>query len=230
MPPEQPEKQRLRRNVRERIIDTPQGPVHAVSWERARPVEEIRDMEVVIQAYRQVAGVTARAEVLSPCGHEVPRFDQTQAFTQLTAKGAPLRYPSTRLCPVCQTYLPLAARKRVEAAPQVAAEWGSLTRQQRTLAVTTLKMFLEEQGKAANWPDPLAWDDLSPAERGELAHLGEVITSVFGLTFREYLHLKAEPAPTLTPAALKRLQASPQEKQRRAERRNTRAYLQDRAR
>lgn len=50
---------------------------------------------------------------------------------------------------------------------------------------------------------------------------------MFGLTFHELLSLKSDPVPPITPAALRRLKATPQEKARRAQRRDDAASRRD---
>ncbi len=207
------------RSVKEQVIDTPEGPMLRVRIDRSQPVETIRNTAFSVRAYRPVVGVTARMEVLSPCGHEVPRFDQTEAFRQFTLYGVPYRYPRARLCPQCTTHPTHASLKRVQAEVQVASDWGSLTKPQREMAAKLLAPLLADRPG----PGMDAWPSLTPAERGQLAAMGEKYAGAFGLTFREFLSLHPDSVPTLTRAGERRLKSSPEEKQARRDRADARA-------
>lgn len=212
------------RNLRERVFDTPDGPLSSVQWENARPVETIRDTAKTVRAYRAVVGTTATTEVLSPCGHEVPRFDQTQAFTIMTSQGVPLRYPRSRLCPACHNHPTHASLKRVTGQLQLVSDWGHMTKPERGTAEILLRPLLNIEHSELTFAD---WNNMTPVQRGELAERAEEFTQVFGLTFREFLSLKLEPVAPITPAGLKRLQASPAEKKARREKAEERAFKKD---
>ncbi len=76
-------------------------------------------------------------------------------------------------------------------------------------------------------PDVADWVTLTPEERQRITLAGEAFAAVLGLTFHELLSLKPTPAPTITTAGLKRLKATPQEKARRAQRRDDAAYRRE---
>lgn len=78
-------------------------------------------------------------------------------------------------------------------------------------------------------PEMAAWNKHdAPAATG--ASGGGDVARQMGLTFRELLSMRAEPAPAITAAGLRRLQASPAEKRRRAEARDDPAFRRDLAR
>lgn len=183
-----------------------------------------RDVTLTVQAYRAVVGTTAQSEILSPCGHEVPRFDLSPGFQTLQ------RYPRSRLCPRCTQHPQQAALQRLEPpadsleALQVASDWGSMTKGERDAARVCLQ---EVRGSLPDLPDIADWKTLTPAQRFQIAQAGEDLAGAFGLTFHEWLSLKASPAAPITAAGLRRLQASPQEKAHRAQRRSDAAYRRD---
>lgn len=183
-----------------------------------------RDVTLTVQAYRAVVGTTAQSEILSPCGHEVPRFDLSPGFQTLQ------RYPRSRLCPHCTQHPQQAALQRLEApedspeALQVASDWGSMSKGERDAA----RVYLQELRAALpDLPDIADWKTLTPAQRFQVAQAGEDLAAAFGLTFHEWLSLKASPAAPITAAGLRRLQASPEDKARRAQRRSDAAYRGD---
>ena len=188
-----------------------------------------RVMTPTVRAYRAVVATTDTTEVLSPCGHEVPRFDLSPAFGQLVTHGAP-QFPRSRLCPHCTTYPPHAALARVahqeDAAAdlQLASDWGALTKGTREAARPLLEPLRRH---VTTLPDIADWRTLSPQERRQIALAGEAFAAVFGLTFHELLSLKPDPVPSITPAGLRRLKATPEEKARRAQRRDDAAYRRD---
>lgn len=213
----------------ERVIDTPDGPVLKVRFRRGAPEGEQRDLALTVGAYRAVVATTDTTEVLSPCGHEVPRFDLTSAFQKLVAHGGP-QFPRSRLCPHCHQHPLRAALARVayqedEAADlQLASVWGAMTKGEREMARDLLEPLRRHVPGLPNLAD---WATLTPQERQQIALTGEVFAQVLGLTFREYLSLKPDPAPPITEAGLRRLKATPKEKARRAQRRDDAAYRRD---
>lgn len=220
------------RVVRERTVETPEGKMLGVLIERGTPPEERRDFTRWVQAYRAVAATTDTTEVLSPCGHEVPRFDLTRPFAAMAERDSP-QYPRSRLCPQCRVHPLRAALTRVGRSGddpkevQLASDWGSLTKAERE-AATLLLHYLREV--VPDLPDVAAWNRLTPQERHQVAQAGEAVARQLGLTFREFLSLKGEPAPAITAAGLRRLQASPTEKQRRAAARDDAAFRRQLAR
>lgn len=213
--------------LEERVIDLPDGPVLVTRYRRGAPEGHHRDLTLTVQAYRAVVGNTAHAEILSPCGHEVPRFDLTPGFQALQ------RYPRSRLCPHCTQHPQKAALQHLERpddsleAVQLASDWGAMTKGERD----TARVYLQElRGLQPDLPDIADWKTLTPAQRFQIAQAGEALARAFGLTFREWLSLKANPAPPITPAGLKRLQASPQEKAQRAHRQADAAFRRDQER
>ena len=183
-----------------------------------------RDVTLAVQAYRAVVGTTERTEVLSPCGHEVPRFDLAPGFQALR------RYPRSRLCPHCTQRPPPAALQRLEVpegspeALQVASDWGRMTKGERDAA----RVYLQEVRRLMpDLPDIVDWKILTPAQRFQVAQAGEDLAGVFGLTFHEWLGLKPDSVAPITAAGLRRLQASPEEKARRAQRRSDAACRRD---
>lgn len=188
-----------------------------------------RDLTLTVHAYRAVVATTDTTEVLSPCGHEVPRFDLSPAFVQLVTHGGP-QFPRSRLCPHCTTHPPRAAMARVAhqeddtADLQLASDWGALTKATREAARPLLEPLRRH---VPTLPDIADWRTLSPQERRQIALAGEAFAAVFGLTFHELLSLKPDPVPPITPAGLHRLKATPQEKARRAQRRDDAAYRRD---
>lgn len=215
--------------VDERVVDTPDGPVLRVHSHRGRPEVDRRDPNLSVWAYRAVVGTTDATEVLSPCGHEVPRFDLTPAFQELVRHDGP-QYPRSRLCPHCHQSPLRAALARVarpgnEATDlQLASDWGGLTKRERDVARPLLELLRRQ---VRDLPDVAEWSVLSPQERRQLALAGEAFALRLGLTFREVLSLKPTPAAAITAAGLRRLQASPVEKERRAQRRDDAAYRRD---
>ncbi|WP_189092889.1 hypothetical protein [Deinococcus ruber] len=158
-----------------------------------------------------VAAITATTEVLSPCGHEVLRFDQSRGFAYLASHGSS-RYPRSRLCPQCFVPPTFHSLQLVSGSDQVASDWGSLTLQQRLAALPVLFALREHH---PTMPDPEHWHELTAQERRAVAEIGEQFTQALGLTFREYLLRRTHPAPTITPAGYRRLKASEPEKERR---------------
>ncbi|UQN07968.1 hypothetical protein [Deinococcus sp. QL22] len=215
--------------VHEHILEILDGPVLNVRFGRGMPDGHHRDLTLTARAYRAVVATTETTEVLSPCGHERPRFDLSPAFQQLLAQVGP-QFPRSRLCPHCQQHPHRAALVRVahqedEAADlQLASDWGAMTKGERELARPLLEPL---RGHVPGLPDVAGWITLTPQERRQIALAGEAFAEVLGLTFRELLSLKPTPAPTITTAGLKRLKATPQEKARRAQRRDDAAYRRE---
>ncbi|MFW8628061.1 hypothetical protein [Deinococcus sp. ME38] len=90
------------------------------------------------------------------------------------------------------------------------------------------RVYLQEvRGSLPDLPDIADWKTLTPAQRFQIAQAGEDLAGAFGLTFHEWLSLKASPAAPITAAGLRRLQASPQEKAHRAQRRSDATYRRD---
>lgn len=207
------------RIVRERLIKTPFGTVHAVELERGRSPAEIRDIGKWVHPYRPVAGVTDTTEVLLTCGHELPRFDLTPEFKRLESRSH--RYPRSRLCPECLIHPPRAALKKVAGPDQLASDWGSLTKAQREQATFLLDLIRSERPM----PDIRNWNSLTPEEKRHIAVAGEHFTAGIGLTFREYLFLHEDLAPVLTKAGYKRLKATPTQKQKRRDQADERVLL-----
>ena len=172
-----------------------------------------------VQAYRAVAGVTAATEVLSPCGHEVMRFDHTPGFEVVKqAYGRPM-FPRSRLCPVCQRVPATGVVARVSGPTQLAADWGGLAGSLRDEWAPLLNTALQN---IPNAPDATRWKVLTPAQRATVALAGEVLAKRFGLTFHELLSLKLDPAPELTAAGYDRLTSSGEDKARRIDQRERR--------
>lgn len=169
----------------------------------------------LVMAYRPVVAVTPQTDVLS-CGHERARVDLTAAGTRLMDLGLP-RFARTRLCPQCTRQPNPKALAKVThvatlASRQRASDWGRLTRTEREQAEVILQALpggtdIEMDG----------WLMMGPDQRATVARIGETFAAGLGLTFREFMGLRAEPAPDVTAAGLRRLQASPAEKQRRRE-------------
>lgn len=190
--------------LEERVIDLLDGPVLAVRYRRSVP-EDHRDVTLTVQVYRAVVGTTEQAEILSPCGHEVPRFDLTQGFQVLR------RYPRSRLCPHCAQHPQKIALEHLERpddsleALQIASDWGAMTKEERD----TARVYLQElRSLQPDLPDIADWQTLRPAQRFQIAQAGEALAGAFGLTFHEWLSMKYEPASPITAAGLKWLQAS----------------------
>lgn len=214
---------RVTRVVATDILQSPDGPEQRITYHTGQPPEDRLDLGLTVHAYRTVSALTDTTEVLV-CGHERPRFDLTPAGVVLAGHGAP-HHARTRLCPVCTRHPVRADLARVThhgtpAALQVASDWGSLTKKDREVAAPLLVTLLRAVPGA---PAMTQWTALSPAERAGLAEVGERFAQRLGLTFREYLGLRSEPAPAITPAGLRRLQATPAEKRVRAKRRDERA-------
>jgi len=188
----------------------------------------VRSSASVIRAYRAVVGFTNHAEVLSPCGHDVMRFDQTAGFVLAQQVFGHAVFPRSRLCPRCSALALPQAERRVMGPPQLAMDWGQrLTARERQASLTLLQALLADMPNA---PDPAEWNQLSPEQRGVIAQVGEHFAQKFGLMFREWLSLNATAAPLLTAAGLHRLKSSDEVKQQRIETREDRARAKDRAR
>lgn len=185
--------------------------------------EDRLDLSLTVHAYRTVSALTGPTEVLV-CRQESPRFDLTPAGVVLAGRGAGRR-ARTRLCPVCtrhpvRTDLARVTHDGKPASLQVASDWGGLTKKDREVASPLLATLLRAVPGA---PAMTQWTALSSAGQAGLAEVGERFAQRLDLTFREYLELRSEPAQAITPAGLRRLQATPAEKRVRAKRRDERA-------
>ncbi|KQR01759.1 hypothetical protein [Deinococcus sp. Leaf326] len=182
----------------------------------------------LVLAYRPVVAVTPQTDVLS-CGHERARVDLTAAGTHLRELGLP-RFARTRLCPQCRREPNPKALAKVTHDPtpvsrQRASDWGQLTRTEREQAEVILQAL---PGGADIKMD--GWLTMDPEQRATIAQIGERFAAGLGLTFREFMGLRVEPAPYVTAAGLRRLQASPKEKERRREASDIRWLAAERAR
>ena len=165
---------------------------------------------ILIHPYSAVAGLTSSTEVLV-CGHEWPRYDQTEGFQHLAeVSGHPL-YPRSRRCHTCLKPLTETAQRKMTGPPQLVADWGELSAAQRE------HPLVRAMATPLELPDPADWKAYSPKERQLLALLVERAVTPFGLTFREFVTLNKRPPETLTARGYKRLTASPSEKERRRE-------------
>lgn len=178
-----------------------------------------------VHLYCAVAGVTELTEVLSPCGHEVPRYDTIPGFAVLEQQVGARLFPRSRLCPSCFRPGGVTVGTGVQGPPQLAADWTVLSERMRAHVMDLLASRSLKGDESADLP---RWRDLSPERRGRIALACEMAVRPFGLTFHEFAHLSESAPPRLSPTGYARLTASPEEKARRRRSANQRRHLRDR--
>lgn len=181
-------------------------------------------MPAYVHPYRAVVAVTATHELLSPCGHEMPRFDLTSAFEQVKADQGRALYPRARRCPECVKLVNPRHLEKIEGDAQLACDWAEFAPHLRDAYAPTLAELLRQAGLNLQ---PEKWVSLSPRERGLVARLGEASAARLGLTFREWASLNEHAPPPVTKRGHARLKASAEEKAGRQESERERLRLKE---